>query len=173
MSYRGQSKAVHPISAHYPSLLLHWSQVALEGVIWFLSMILKSSFPLKSCSCFVWNTGLQMHFNFASWMFLRVSASFSYFLSEFFSSGGAPWFLETFSDGREDLRGSTVGGVQPWSPGALSLWSMMDFLFTFCPRPEWILDYWIIFLYTLIYAGRLGHLIRSWVELFHCRFPWI
>ena len=25
MSYRSQSKAVHPISAYYPSLLLHWS----------------------------------------------------------------------------------------------------------------------------------------------------
>ena len=61
-----------------------------QGVIWFLSIILKSSFPLKSCSCFVWNTGLQMHFNFASWMFSRVSASFSHFLSEFFPFGGAP-----------------------------------------------------------------------------------
>lgn len=84
---------------------------------------------------------------------------------------GVPhWFLETFSDSREDLRGSTGRGVQPWSPGALSLWSMMDLLFIFCPWPEWILGYWIIFLYILIYAGRLGCLIRSWGELFHCRF---
>ena len=166
MSYRSQRKAIHPISACYPSLLQRWSPGG-PGGRYMIPVYHSKEFSIKSCSWFVWNRGLEMHFNFASWMFFQVSASFSHFLSEF-SFGGAPWFLENFQDSREDLRVCTVCGVQLWSPRALSLWSMTD-----SSSPFDLNEYWIIFLYTLICVGRLGRLIRSWVELFHYRFPWI